>query len=76
MYSLSKKGLINSGYYIFSPEIFNYVPETQGPISLEKDVFPELARQGKLGGFKVEGAWFDCGTFDRYKTALEKWPGV
>lgn len=80
-----KKGYINSGYYIFSPEIFNYLPDidwttpetrSTNPISLERDVFPKLAKAGKLGAFTETGQWFDVGTFERYQKAYEEWKGV
>lgn len=71
-----KKGYINSGYYIFSPEIFDYVPETDGPVSLELDVFPKIAKAGKLAAFVTDGQWFDSGTMERYKSALQGWQGV
>ena len=75
-----KKGYINSGYYILSPEVFDWVPD-QDHIMFEKDIFPKLARAGKLGAFKVdfkdkERQWFDTGTFERYQAALEKWDGI
>lgn len=46
-----KKGLdhINAGIYIFEPEIFSYIEK---PVSsLEKDVFPTLAKEELLYGF-------------------------
>lgn len=63
---------INSGLYLFSPEIFNYHP---GPkfLMTENDVFPKLAKENKLAGFKFNGAWTDCGTWQRYEDALNKW---
>lgn len=76
-----KKGYINTGYYIFSPKIFDYIQDAEPntipePISLEKDVFPKLAREGKLGAFTQVGQWFDVGTFERYKKAYEEWKSV
>ena len=77
-----KEGYINAGFYIFSPEIFDYLPEVTGPISLEKDIFPELARTGRLGAFIPEFdknqpiQWFDTGTIERYAQVLEEWKGV
>lgn len=63
---------INSGLYLFSPEIFNYHP---GPkfLTVEKDVFPKLAKEGNLAGFKFKGKWMDCGTWERYEKALAEW---
>lgn len=52
--------LINAGVYVFSPEIFNYLPE--GPaFSLERDVFPVLAKQRLLFGCVFDGLWTDIG---------------
>lgn len=63
---------INSGLYLFSPEIFNYHP---GPkfLMLEKDIFPKLAEKEKLAGFQFQGKWMDCGTWERYSKALKTW---
>jgi len=63
---------INSGFYLLNPEIFNYHP---GPefLSIEKDIFPRLAKENKLSAFKFKGSWADCGTWERYKKAILKW---
>lgn len=63
---------INSGLYIFSPQVFNYHP---GPkfCMVETDLFPKLAKEKKLGGFKFKGKWMDCGDFSKYERALKKW---
>ena len=63
---------INSGLYLFNPGIFDY---HQGPkfCMVEKEIFPNLAKEKKLAGFKFEGSWSDCGTFERYSRAIKKW---
>lgn len=66
--------LINSGLYLFDPEVTQYVPE--GFAMLEKDVFPKLAAEGKLYGYPFKGQWFDTGTPERYERALRDWKGV
>ena len=38
-----------------------------------KEVFPKLAEQGKLFGFKFSGQWFDIGTWDSYGRANKEW---
>jgi mannose-1-phosphate guanylyltransferase len=63
--------LINSGLYIFEPEVIKYIPE--GRSMLEKDVFPNLAKDGKLYGFPFSGQWFDTGTLERYEKAMKEW---
>ncbi len=63
---------INSGFYLFTPDVFKYHP---GPkfCMVETDLFPQLAKEKKLAGFQFEGKWMDCGTWERYKEALESW---
>ncbi len=63
---------INSGFYLLSPEIFDY---HKGPkfTMIEKDVFPKLAKQGKLNALKFQGKWADCGTWERYNKAIKIW---
>lgn len=63
---------ISSGLYLLSPEIFSRHP---GPIfsMIEKELFPLLAEEGKLSGFKGVVRWTDCGTWERYEKALEEW---
>lgn len=66
--------LINAGFYIMEPEVLRYIPE--GPSMLEKDVFPKLAKEGKLYGYSFSGQWYDTGNFERYERALKEWKGV
>ncbi|MBI4067415.1 nucleotidyltransferase family protein [Candidatus Gottesmanbacteria bacterium] len=63
--------LINSGIYVFEPDIFKYIP-SQGSYLLE-DIFPKLAREKKLAGFSFEGKWFDIGTPASYERAIKSW---
>lgn len=62
---------INSGLYLFSPEIFQYHKGLEFQM-VEKDVFPLLAKEGKLGGFQFEGEWVDCGTWEAYARLIDK----
>ncbi len=66
---------INSGYYVFSPEIFSYLPDKE-KIMFEYDIFPRLAAEGKLFAFKGRGQWFDTGTMESYETVKQEWKGV
>lgn len=77
---IKKGGWINGGYYIFSPKIFEYLKKSgkkfPEPISLERDIFPLVAKDGKLVAFKSEGRWFDTGTPQRYTDVLKEWKGI
>lgn len=66
--------LINSGLYILEPEVLNFVPE--GNSMMEKEVFPKIAKKGKLFGYHFSGQWFDTGTMERYEKAMEEWNGI
>jgi NDP-sugar pyrophosphorylase family protein len=63
---------ISSGLYLFSQDILKYHPGLKFSM-VEKDLFPRLAKENKLGGFEFEGKWMDCGTFERYEQAIRKW---
>ncbi|KXB07816.1 hypothetical protein AKJ56_02285 [candidate division MSBL1 archaeon SCGC-AAA382N08] len=64
---------ISSGLYLLTPEVFEYHPGPGEFAMVEDDLFPKLAEQGKLAGFKFEGKWQDTGTWERYEKALEEW---
>ncbi|MBI3035258.1 NTP transferase domain-containing protein [Candidatus Woesearchaeota archaeon] len=66
--------LINAGFYIIEPEVIGMIPD--GFSMLEKDIFPKLARMGRLRGFPFAGQWFDIGNIERYKIAEKKWKGI
>ncbi len=63
---------INAGLYLLSPEIFDYHPGPKFSM-IEKDLFPKLAKEKKLAGFKFNGSWMDCGDWQRYARALKEW---
>ncbi|MFH1575450.1 MAG: sugar phosphate nucleotidyltransferase [Candidatus Nealsonbacteria bacterium] len=70
-----KEGLskvINAGIFCFEPGIFDYL-SSKTNLSLEKDVFPKLAKEGKLTGYLFEGKWFDIGTPAIYEKAIKEW---
>lgn len=60
---------INAGWYVFEPEVFKYIPE--GKASIEKDVFPNLANEGKLYGYSFDGYWKDIGVLEDYMNAQQ-----
>ena len=78
---IKKSGWVNSGFYIFSPKVFKYIQELKmdkyKPMSLEKDLFPYLAKKGVLGVYKDENSpWFDTGTFERWEKVIKEWRGI
>ena len=69
--------LISSGLYILEPDIFKYlenrVKSNEEFLMVEKDLFPHLAKDGKLTAFKSSGRWYDCGTLERWEEAIKEW---
>jgi mannose-1-phosphate guanylyltransferase len=50
---------INAGCYALSPEILDIIPE--GKTSIERQIFPKLAEQDQLKGYRYYGEWIDIG---------------
>ncbi len=66
--------LVNAGASILEPEIFNLMqPDTK--ISIEKDVFPRVAKQGRLFGIEFPGQWFPIDTEEKLLKAQKEWQG-
>ncbi len=68
----SSSHLINAGLYICNPAIFDYLPPS-GSFSLERDIFPELIRDHKLGAYMFDGMWYDVSTPEIYEQVLKEW---
>ena len=58
---------VNGGLYAFDPALWGRLP--QGPSSLERDVLPPLAAEGRLRGFRSPGSFFDIGTPEEWERA-------
>ena len=52
---------INAGIYAMEPSVLARIPEGR-PVSLEREVFPQLAAEGTLFACQSEAAWLDVGT--------------
>ncbi len=63
---------INSGYYVFSPKVFDFV-KFSGKFMLESDLFPRVAKEGLLHGYVDDAQWFDTGTKENWREAEENW---
>ena len=59
--SMSSKMPINAGVYLLEPEILSIIPKNK-KVSIERDIFPSLAKDKDLYHFPIEGIWKDIGT--------------
>ncbi|MFH2021357.1 MAG: nucleotidyltransferase family protein [archaeon] len=69
----ASSNFVNSGLSIWEPAVIRMIPD--GFCMYEKELFPRLASEGKLVGYKFSGQWFDTGTPERYERANEEWRG-
>ena len=63
----AKSNLANTGIYIFSYEIFNFIPENTF-YDFAKNVFPTILSSGlKINTYITDGYWSDIGSVEQYK---------
>jgi mannose-1-phosphate guanylyltransferase len=60
--------MVNAGIYMIEPSILRMIPPARR-VSLEREIFPVLARRRKLAGFPFRGHWFDIGSLPDYQKA-------
>jgi mannose-1-phosphate guanylyltransferase len=60
--------LANGGIYILDRDVISSIPKGRR-VSVEREVFPDLASQGVLFGLALEGYWVDTGTPASYLQA-------
>ncbi|MBI4354278.1 MAG: D-glycero-beta-D-manno-heptose 1,7-bisphosphate 7-phosphatase [Candidatus Omnitrophica bacterium] len=65
--SVAGEGWINAGVYLLGRQVIEAIP-SDGPVSMEHDVFPTLAGRG-LYGYCSRGRFLDIGTPESYRMA-------
>lgn len=60
---------INAGIYVLEPEVVGMLPDEGDH---EDTTFPELAEQGKLGGFQIRGYWRGIDTVKDVREATQE----
>lgn len=60
--------LVNAGIYLIEPALLRMIPSGR-KVSLEREIFPVIAKRGKLRGFPFKGHWFDIGNLSDYRKA-------
>jgi NDP-sugar pyrophosphorylase family protein len=59
---------VNAGVYVLDPSVTELIPPNK-PTSMELTIFPSLARDGGIWGWKHTGYWYDIGTIADYLRA-------
>ena len=66
-------GYINAGFYILSPEVFETktfkAKKKTEQFSIERVIFPELAKNSQLMGYVHRGLWADIGSSEGLEAA-------
>ncbi|HUY07565.1 MAG TPA: NDP-sugar synthase [Acidimicrobiales bacterium] len=60
--------MINAGTYVLEPSVLKMIARNV-PVSIEREIFPELVRTGELFAKASESYWLDTGTPERYLQA-------
>jgi NDP-sugar pyrophosphorylase family protein len=68
-------GWINAGIYLIDRPLIETIP-TGWPVSLEREMFPAWAEQGRLHGFCCPGRFLDIGTPQSYVEAEAFFPAA
>jgi D-glycero-alpha-D-manno-heptose 1-phosphate guanylyltransferase len=67
-------GPINGGIYLLPEALLDECPE--GPSSLERDLFPRWAREGRLRAHRADVFFRDIGTPERLAAAQDEFVGI
>jgi mannose-1-phosphate guanylyltransferase len=60
--------LINAGTYVFEPSVLDRIPDGRR-VSIERETFPDLVKDGVLYALGSDAYWLDTGTPDAYLRA-------
>lgn len=69
--SASDNSLINIGYMVVEPEIFQNITDDSGP--LEKEIFPKIAERGELQAYEHKGFWHCMDTKRDHEKLNKMW---
>jgi mannose-1-phosphate guanylyltransferase/phosphomannomutase len=58
--------LVNAGIYVVEPDVLRLIPDNR-KVSLEREIFPNLAKEGRLCGYEFSGYWFDIGNLTDFR---------
>lgn len=71
--SYKKTNLVFSGVAVFEPSIFQYLEKIDKKPYLARDILPDLAHRGQIGGYPFSGKWFDVSHPEEYDRACQEW---
>lgn len=69
----NKSNLVVAGVAVCEPKLFDYLPEKCENKYLARDILPDLAHRGQVGGYPFASKWFDVSHEEEYKRAQTEW---
>ena len=67
----AKSNLVNTGIYLFEPEIFDLIPQ-EGPYDFGRELFPKLVQlEAPFYGYQMQGYWSDIGSIAAYQESCQ-----
>lgn len=63
---------VSGGTYVLEPSALNRMPGT-APLSIERDIFPQMVADGVLYAMATDDYWIDAGQLDTYIRANLEW---
>ena len=67
-----KSNLVFSGIAVCEPKLLDHITENSGNY-LVRDVLPDIAHRGEIGGYPFTGKWFDVSHEEEYAAAQTGW---
>lgn len=67
----NQPGIINAGIYSAQPNAFDHWQDSQGFLSLEQTILPELVRQGSVSAIETGTRFIDIGLPETYMAATD-----
>jgi mannose-1-phosphate guanylyltransferase len=61
-------GAVNAGTYVLEPSVLDRIPKDEA-VSIEREVFPPMAEEGRLFAAASDAYWIDTGTPAQYLKA-------
>ena len=71
--SYHKTNLVFAGIAVCEPKLFDYLARADKKPDLTRDILPDLAHRGQIGGYPFSGKWFDVSYPEEYERARQEW---
>jgi len=72
--AITKEKIVSAGAYVLNNKIFSFIPAKKN-VSIEKEIFPLLAKKELIFGSINERQWFPIDTIERLEKARAEWQG-